>query len=127
MASVKKKKQIITPIFFLLSAMLIISCASAEKIEEEISGKWQRNDGDDVVTIDLVKESKSIEFDGKTYPATIEDVDLGAYLVSLKVKNNNGVEENWTLRQVWNNNGSDFKLILNHNGKQETLVHSKQS
>jgi hypothetical protein len=117
---------ILTSVFLLMSSVFF-SCASVEKLEEEISGTWQRTEGDGVVAINLADESKSIVIGGKTYPAAVENVDIGTYLVSLKVKTESGPEETWTLRQVWNNNGSNFKLVFNHNGTQETLVHEKHS
>lgn len=117
---------IVAPVF-LLMILMIISCAGSEKIEKQISGKWQPPEGKEVVAINLATESKSISIGEKTYPATIEKVDEGAFTVSLKVKTESGPEETWTLRQVWNDNGSDFKLVFNRNGSQETLVHGTQS
>jgi hypothetical protein len=112
---------------FPVIALLIFGCASPEKMEAEISGTWQRVESHEAVTINLAKKPNSIEFDGKTYPATIERVDLGAYLVDIKVKTENGTEEAWMLRQVWDSSGSDFKLVFKHDGIQETLVHGKHT
>jgi hypothetical protein len=124
--SLTVKRSAITPVLMFLLAM-VISCASAEKLEEQISGTWQRTEAQETVVINLVEDSKSIAIGEKTYPATIEKVDVGNYLVNLKVQTESGAAEIWTLRQVWNNNGSDFKLVLNRTGNQETLEHSKHS
>lgn len=120
------KRSAITPVLMFMLAM-VISCASAEKLEKEISGTWERAETQEIVVINLVDDSKSIAIGEKTYPATIEKVDVGNYLVNLKVQTESGVAETWTLRQVWNNNGSDFTLVINRTGNQETLVHSKHS
>lgn len=120
------KRSAITPVLMFMLAM-VISCASAEKLENQISGTWQRTETQETVVINLVDDSKSIAIGEKTYPATIEKVDIGNYLVNLKVQTESGAAEIWTLRQVWNNNGSDFKLVINRTGNQETLVHSKHS
>jgi hypothetical protein len=120
-----KRSAVTTVLLFLLA--MVISCASAEKLEEQISGTWQRTEAQEAVVINLVDDSKSISIGEKNYPATIEKVDVGNYLVNLKVQTESGAAEIWTLRQVWDNNGSDFKLVLDRTGNQETLVHSKHS
>jgi len=124
--SLASQRIAVVPVF-LLMVLMIIGCAGAEKMEKQISGKWQQPENKQVVAINLATESKSISIGEKTYPATIEKVDEGAFTVSLKVKTESGPEETWTLRQVWNDNGSDFKLVFSHNGAQETLVHNMQS
>jgi len=120
------KRSAITPVLMFMLAM-VISCASAEKLEKQVSGTWQGTETQEIVVINLADDSKSIAIGEKTYPATIEKVDVGNYLVNLKVQTESGVAETWTLRQVWNNNGSDFTLVINRTGNQETLVHSKHS
>ncbi len=105
----------------LLMFSILTSCSGDGKLQDQVSGTWKRAQSDGVVAINLANESKSLVIDGKTFPASIENVDNGAYLIRLKVQTESKPAETWTLRQVWNNNGSDFKLVFSHNGIEETL------
>jgi hypothetical protein len=117
---------ILTAVFFLLFSM-VIGCGSESSMETQISGSWQRTQGDGTVEINLDKKPTSLVFDGKTYAAAIDKVDKGHNSVHLKVATDNGASEEWVLQQVWNDNGSSFKLAFRRNGTQETLVPAKQS
>jgi hypothetical protein len=57
--SLTVKRSAVTPVLLFLLAM-VISCASAEKLEEQISGTWQRTEAQEAVVINLVDDSKSI-------------------------------------------------------------------
>lgn len=124
--SLSMQHVIFTAVFFLLFSM-IIGCGSEEKLETQISGSWQRTEGNGTVEINLDKNPTSLVFDGKTYAATIDKVDKGHNSVHLKVTTDNGTSEEWILHQLWNDNGSSFKLAFRHNGTEETLVAAKQS
>ena len=111
----------------LLTFAISIGCSGGGKLQEQVSGMWKRTQSEGVVAINLATESKSLVIDGKTYPAAIENVDDGAYLIRLKVQPESEPAQTWTLRQVWNNNGSDFKLVFSHNGTEETLEKGTRS
>lgn len=111
--------------FFMIS--IVVSCGGEKKLETQISGTWQRAQGDGAVEINLVNNPTKIVMDGTAYTATIESIDMGANSVHLKVETGAGNTEQWSLRQVWNDNGSSFKLSFNHNGTQETLITAGQS
>jgi hypothetical protein len=106
---------------------MVVGCGSKETLETQISGSWQRTQGDGTVEINLDKSPMSLVFDGKTYAASIDKVDKGNNNVHLKVVMDNGTSEEWILHQIWNDNGSTFKLAFRHNGSEETLVPAKQS
>lgn len=112
---------IFTAVFFLLFSM-VIGCGSEASLETQVSGSWQRTQADGTVEINLAQKPTTLVFDGKTYVATIDKVDKGNNNVHLKVVADNGTPEEWTLHQVWNDNGSSFKLAFRHNGTEETLV-----
>ena len=114
-------------VFAFITVGMVIGCGSKEKLETQISGSWQRTEGDGTVEINLDKKPMSLVFDGKTYAATIDKVDMGLSSVHLKVETDNGASEEWVLHQVWNDNGSTFKLAFRHNGTQETLVPAGRS
>ena len=101
--SLKVQSAVIT-IFALIIVGMVIGCGSEEKLETQMSGSWQRTQGDGTLVIDL------------------EKVDMGTDSVHLKVTTESGTSEEWILHQVWDDNGSTFKLAFRHNGTQETLV-----
>ena len=89
--------------------------------------RWQRTDGNGTVEINLANDPKSLVIDGQSYKAAIEKIEKGSYTTLVKVEVETGKAEVWSLRQVWDDNGSTFKLAFRHNGTQETLVHAGQS
>ena len=122
-----KVQYVILTIFAFFIIPMIFGCGSKAKLEEQISGTWQRTQGDGSVEINLASNPKSLVVDGKTYAATIDKIDKGLYLVQIKVETGNGNTETWTLHQVWDDNGNSFKLAFNHNGTRETLITAKGS
>ncbi len=124
--SLKIRSAVVTVFAFIIAGM-VIGCASKEKLETQISGSWQRTQGDGIVEIILDKSPMSLVFDGKTYAASIDKVDMGSNSVHLKVATDKGASEEWVLHQVWNDNGSTFKLAFRHNGTQETLLPAGRS
>ena len=124
--SLKVQSAVVTVFAFLIVGM-VIGCSNKEKLETQISGSWQRTQGDGTLEIKLDKSPMSLVFDGKTYAATIDKVDMGLSSVHLKVTTDNGASEEWVLHQVWDDNGSTFKLVFRHNGTQETLVSAGRS
>ena len=106
---------------FILTVSILIGCSGGEKIQSQISGTWQRTQGDGTVEINLANDPKSLKIEGKTYSATIDKVDNGTYSVHLKVETAAGQMEAWTFRQIWDDNGSSFKIAFHLSGIQETL------
>jgi hypothetical protein len=111
----------------LFTFSLLIGCSSGENLPTQISGTWQNAEGNCNVQINLVSEPKTITCDGHTYPATSDKVDMGVYSVHLKVETETGQPEEWIIRQVWDDNGTDFNLAFNHHGAQEKLVNCSHS
>jgi len=124
--SFKVQSAVVIVLAFIISGM-VVGCGSEEKLETQISGSWQRVQGDGTVEINLEKSPLSLVFDGKTYAATIDKVDKGKNSIHIKVATENGTSEEWLLHQIWNDNGSTFKLAFSHNGTQETLVSAGKS
>ena len=107
--------------------LTITGCSKKSDLLQELSGQWQDNQTKSMVEIHLVGDAKSMTIDGQSYPVTVEKVDPGEYQVNLKVQNGNAQPEKWVLRQLWNDNGSEFNLAFNHNGKNEVLISKGQS
>jgi hypothetical protein len=114
-------------VLFTLSLVMGCSSSSSTDLPKDLSGTWQRAKGDGNVEIHLAKEPMSVTMDGKTYPASITKVDNGSYSLHIKVENDGGQPEEWILRQVWNDNGSDYSLALIHGGTHEKLVSKQHS
>lgn len=124
--SISMQHVVLSAVFFLLFAMAL-GCGDEASLETQISGSWLRTQGNGAVEINLDKKPTSLVFDGKTYAATIDSVDHGNNNVHLKVAMDNGTSEEWILHQVWNDNGSSFKLAFRHNGSEEMLEPAKGS
>jgi hypothetical protein len=122
-----KIQSAVVAVFAFMIVGMVIGCGNEEKLETQISGSWQRTQGDGTVEINLEKSPMSLVFDGKTYAATIDKVDKGKNSVHLKVAAENGTSEEWILHQIWNDNGSAFKLAFSHSGTKETLVPAGRS
>lgn len=110
-----------------LSLLAFCACSNTADLETQISGKWQRTQGDGLVDIDLSHTPKTLIVDGQSYRAEVEKIDQGTYTVQIKVQNEAGGAEVWSITQKWNDNGSTFKLAFRHNGTTETLVPAGQS
>jgi hypothetical protein len=119
--SMTMERVIFTAVFFLLFSF-VTGCGSKANMETQISGTWNRIEGNGTVDIDLINEPKSLVIDGHTYKAVVEKTDKGSFTTIVKVEVETGKTEVWSLRQVWDDNGSNFKLAFKHNGTQETLV-----
>jgi hypothetical protein len=106
---------------------LVFGCSSGKDLPTQISGTWHRAQSDGTIEINLVQEPLSMILAGKSYPATIKTIDNGAYSIHLNVETETGQPEEWVLRQIWDDNGTNFSLSFNHNGTYEKLVHGQQS
>ena len=111
-------------VFFSLFPLLIVGCSSSgagsQDLQTQMSGQWKRDQGDTVV-IDLAKDAPSLTVDGQVYSAVIEKIDKMSNTVELKVATEGGETQKWFLHQVWNDNGSTFKLQLRRNGTTDVL------
>jgi hypothetical protein len=112
----------ISTVIFLLLFSFVIGCGSQANMETQISGSWQRSDGNGTIDINLVNDPKSLVVDGHSYKAVVEKTEKGSFTTLVKVEIETGKTEVWSLRQVWDDNGSTFKLAFRHNGTMETLV-----
>jgi ABC-type oligopeptide transport system substrate-binding subunit len=100
----------------------IAGCSSGTDLTTEFSGKWKNEQDNSTVVINLAKDSSSMVIDGHTYKGVVDTIDKGTQTVHVKVTSDGGNTEIWSLHQVWNDNGSAFKLKLRRNGAAETLV-----
>ena len=90
--------------------LMLISCGGAQNTNSDISGVWKSEDGESVLKINFNGETKTIEMDGKIMPATIES-DTDKQMV-VKVQEDADKVSTWTLKKIWNDNGSSFTFNL---------------
>ena len=95
--------------------------------EKQVSGKWQRTQEKGVVDINLLQDPATLAVNGQSFPVVEMDVDMGSFTAKVKVKLADDKTEMWSIRQIWNDNGSEFKLAFRHNGTTETLVPADHS
>lgn len=117
----------LSPCFLLIAVVFFLSliftgCSGKNGILEEVSGKWQDNQDNGTVGINLVGEQKFIKLDGKTSDVNVDKVEMDRYQVNLKVHNGGDQPELWTLREIWNDVGSSFKIAFEHGDKSRMLV-----
>jgi hypothetical protein len=109
-----------------LLGLIALGCSSSGnkgKLLSEISGVWNRSQGEGTVQIDLTGENKTLEVDGKSYVATIDKVNTDLLKVELKVQNGAAQPEMWSVQQVWDDNGENYRLVFDHDGQKENLAH----
>ena len=105
--------------FALCVAFLGCSGGSGNKLSD-ISGIWKRGNDGTTIEINLAGEQNFLKIGEKTVEATVKSVQDD--VISLNVKTDNGQTEKWTLRQVWDDNGSSFSLAFRHNGTNDNLT-----
>jgi hypothetical protein len=88
----------------------------------EMTGTWKSDKNSEPIRIDLSGEQKAIEIGGNTVSVAINKVDEGAYLIKMDAKPANGNAAVWSLKQVWDDNGSSFTIKFHHDGVEETLT-----
>lgn len=97
-------------------------CSETKNMMSEMTGTWKSDKNNEPIRINLSGEQKVIEIGSNTVPVTINKVDKGAYLVKMDAKPANGNAAVWSLRQVWDDNGSSFTIKFDHDGVEETLT-----
>ena len=105
--------------FALCVAFVGCSGSSGDKLSD-ISGIWKRGNDGTKIEINLTGEQNFLKIGEKTVEATVKSVQDD--VISLNVKADNGQTEKWTLRQVWDDNGSSFSLAFRHNGTNDNLT-----
>ncbi len=118
----RKHNLVIVLIIFVALGFMFSGCSNKSNIMSEMTGTWKSSKSGDAIKINLSGDQKSIEIGTSKVPVTVNKVDEGASLVILKAKTANGSDQEWSLRQVWNDNGSTFRIIFDHDGDEETLT-----
>jgi len=108
--------------------LVVLGCGSdGGSLLKEVSGVWARSQGAGTIAINLSGDSKTLVVDGKSYSATVERVEMGNHVVDLKVQNGSGQPEMWSILEVWDDMGVNYKLVLSHDGEREVLPKKAKS
>jgi hypothetical protein len=107
--------------------LTLAGCSGKSDILKEISGQWQSNQDKATVDINLVGDAKTIKVGDQPYSVSVDKIDMDKYQVNLKVKNGSDQPELWTLREIWNDNGSGLKLAFEHGSEKKILLPKGQS
>lgn len=104
----------------------LMGCGGDGEILTQMSGTWKSNANDSPVQINFTGKEKFFTISGKTIPVIIKSVDKGKYEVTVSATPEAGQATEWTLRQVWNDNGSQFTIVFDHDGTKERLSKTEQ-
>jgi hypothetical protein len=85
----------------------------------DLSGVWKGSECECEIVIDLASDTKSLTIEDQKMPVSVKGVVDD--VISLNVNDGNGKTDEWKLVQRWNDNGSDFSLVLLRDGKREPL------
>lgn len=116
-----KLQDFILTVAFIFTVSMLVGCSSGKNLQSQVSGTWQRTHSEGIVEINLEKSPNNLKINDKVYLATIEKIDKGKFSLYLKVETTPGQMEAWTLQQMWDDNGSSFKIAFSHNGTKEIL------
>jgi hypothetical protein len=114
-------------VFTLAIGLITLGCSGKNKLLKEVSGQWQDSQNNTLVDIHLVGNDKSVTVNGQPYPVSVDKVEMINFLVQLKVQNGSSESQEWTLKELWDENGAHYKLSFNHNGQSDVLVPKAQS
>ena len=115
-------KQLITCVLVAALVLIVIGCGGKQDIVSQMTGTWKSDKGGYPVKINLTGNDKSIEIDGKSVPVTVKNVDKGEYQVTVAATSLAGKTSEWSLIQVWDDNGSNFTIKFEHDGMEEPLA-----
>ena len=102
-------------------SVVFASCSGKEDMLSEMSGVWKNELNSGSVRINLAGESKTIEVEERVIPITIKNIRQDIYAVIFEVKDSMGKMAEWSLREVWDDTGSEFTIEFRHDDKKEIL------
>jgi len=97
-------------------------CSETKSMMSEMTGTWKSDKNNEPIRINFAGKQKAIEIGSNTVPVKINNVDEGSYMVKIDATLANGNAAVWSLRQVWDDNGSSFTIKFHHDGVEETLT-----
>ncbi len=97
-------------------------CSETKSMMSEMTGTWKSDKNNEPIRINFAGKQKAIEIGSNTVPVKINNVDEGSYMVKIEATPANGNAAVWSLRQVWDDNGSSFTIKFHHDGVEETLT-----
>jgi hypothetical protein len=105
-----------------VSGFMYSGCGNQGNMISEMSGTWRSDKNSELIRINLSGDQKAIEIGSSSVPVAINEVDEGAYVIRMDANPANGDATVWSLKQIWDDNGSSFTLQFSHDGVEETLT-----
>ena len=102
--------------------LVLSGCSGSADILKEVSGQWENTQDNATIEINLAGDAKSIKVGEQAYSVNVDKIVMDKYQVNLKVSNGSNQPELWTLRQIWDDNGSSFKLAFEKSGQKKMLL-----
>ncbi len=87
----------------------------------DVSGVWRGNSDGAMITIKVTGKDKVLDINGRVIPVTIDSIDTENSIISLGVRQANGASLSWSLRQLFDENGSFTLEMTLHDGTQDEL------
>ena len=104
-----------------LTALTLVNCSQKADLQKQMSGKWEERLTHEAVVLKIDGTSKTVSVDGKTYPATIEDMDQEKGELRLKVQNGGTEPEVWVMTQLWEDSDR-FNIVLEKPDRKLVLI-----
>ena len=102
--------------------LVLSGCSGSADILKEVSGQWENTQDNATIEINLAGDAKSIKVGEQAYTVSVDKIVMDKYQVNLKVNNGSNQPELWTLRQIWDDNGSSFRLAFEKSGQKKMLL-----
>jgi hypothetical protein len=97
--------------FAVLTATLILTgCGVQQDMLGEMTGTWKSKVESARVNINLKGDQKTIAIGDRVVPVTVKEIKKDSYSVLVETKDGDGPSAEWSLREVWDDTGSDFKI-----------------
>jgi len=105
----------------------LLSACGGETNKPDYSGVWKSVHGDTILTLNFNGDHKIIELDGKTMNGRVDQV-ISNNSVKVNVEEDENTISTWTFQKMWNDNGTDFILVIMlPDGQRNSFSRVKQS
>lgn len=102
--------------------VIFVGCSSSSNSDfANFDGTWQNTANKQIVVLKISGKEKTISIGDKTLPVTVKKVGTDKFAVHISDKTLG--EKDWSMRRVWEDNGSSFTIKLEHDGTVDSLTH----
>jgi len=102
--------------------VLFVGCSTSNNSDfANFDGTWQNSLNKQMVILKISGEKKTISIGDKTLPVTVKKVGTDKFTVHISDKTLG--EKDWSMKRIWEDNGSSFTIKLEHDGTVDSLTH----